>query len=122
MNDFENLLQHLNASEEVAPRQFVWENIREKLHGKRKWPFLTILTSFVLLLHLGAAFLYEPPTKLFNEPYKFGHVFYYRAGQPQPVHATNKKPAIHPRNAMTHTKTTTAFLFSLERNNGPFFI
>lgn len=64
-NNFEQALQKEADDYRMYPSDRVWDNIREELHGKPKWPALLItFTSVVMALIITTA-IYYPPHSLF---------------------------------------------------------
>jgi hypothetical protein len=59
--DFEQFLQTEAESYRAYPSDKVWDNIREELHGKPKWPALIfIFSSIVLALTVATIYNYPP--------------------------------------------------------------
>lgn len=56
--NFEDFLQKQAAAHRIYPSDFLWQNIQQQMHGKTKWPALSIAALIVLaLLTVGTLFI-----------------------------------------------------------------
>lgn len=63
--NFEDFLQKQAAAHRMYPSDFLWQNIQQQMHGKTKWPALSVAALVVLaLLTIGTLFIKPDETVL----------------------------------------------------------
>ena len=61
-DDLEQYLQEQASEHRMYPSDFVWKNIRNKIHTPKKWPALSVFTVFIISALVIGTVLNKPVT------------------------------------------------------------
>jgi len=63
-NEFEKYLKERTDQHRMYPSDHVWRNIQNEIHGYRKWPALTFISTFIITALVIGTAIVKPHTQL----------------------------------------------------------